>query len=281
MFPGASVVCTCGTRCDAPLPTHDRSSPLPASGLGPYRDSRAPALAPEPLPCPFCSAPTPPMTRVCPTCDVRLDRVRCGQCFQLQPPGASACGRCGAKLELEVLLDLLDAPCPRCSRPLEGNPDHANVECAACGGLFVTEAALADILAAAEVRGTYAATPIEPRWNAPAVSLGEVRYLTCPTCRKTMNRMNFGRVSGIIVDVCKAHGTWFDAGELTRTVEFVARGGLEKSRAREAAERAEEQRRRAEGRAGSTSPGFVATPLYIDEVSEAENWRDLLLSLFS
>ncbi|MCA9585345.1 MAG: zinc ribbon domain-containing protein [Myxococcales bacterium] len=281
MFPGASVVCTCGARFDAPLAAHDRASPLPGSGLGPYRDSRSPALAPEPLPCPFCSAPTPPMTRVCPTCDVRLDRVRCAQCFQLQPPGASTCSRCGAQLELEVLLDLLDAPCPRCARPLEGTPDHANIECASCGGLFVSKESLSEILAAAEVRGPFAAAKPEPKWNAPAVALGEVRYLACPTCRKTMNRHNFGRISGVIVDVCRAHGTWFDAGELTRTVEFVARGGLERSRAREAAEHAEEQRRRAEGRAASQSPGFASTPLYIDGVSDAENWRDLLSLLFS
>ena len=41
-----------------------------------------------------------------------------------------------------------------------------------------------------------------------------------------MNRRNFGRTSGVIVDCCGAHGTWFDADELERVGKFVAAGGL-------------------------------------------------------
>jgi Zn-finger nucleic acid-binding protein len=47
-----------------------------------------------------------------------------------------------------------------------------------------------------------------------------------------MNRKNFAEVSGVIVDVCKKHGTWFDLGELPRVLAFVAAGGLERSRHR-------------------------------------------------
>ena len=32
-----------------------------------------------------------------------------------------------------------------------------------------------------------------------------------------MNRMNFGRLSGTVVDVCSGHGTFLDAGELHRS----------------------------------------------------------------
>jgi Zn-finger nucleic acid-binding protein len=49
-----------------------------------------------------------------------------------------------------------------------------------------------------------------------------------------MNRVNYGRVSGVLIDSCKAHGYWFDEGKLTRVMDFVAHGGLEK------AQRAEE-----------------------------------------
>ena len=48
-----------------------------------------------------------------------------------------------------------------------------------------------------------------------------------------MNRINFARCSGVIVDVCKGHGTWFDRDELRAIVEFVRGGGLELSRDRE------------------------------------------------
>lgn len=96
--------------------------------------------------------------------------------------------------------------------------------------------ALAEILAAAELNGPIAVPPQRSAFT-------EVKYLPCPLCHTTMNRMNFGRLSGVIVDVCKKHGTWFDAGELTRVVAFVASGGLSRTREREKeAARAEKAR---------------------------------------
>jgi Zn-finger nucleic acid-binding protein len=41
-----------------------------------------------------------------------------------------------------------------------------------------------------------------------------------------MARVNFGKHSGIVVDVCRWHGTWFDAGELDAAMEFVHAGGV-------------------------------------------------------
>jgi hypothetical protein len=46
-----------------------------------------------------------------------------------------------------------------------------------------------------------------------------------------MNRKNFGGTSGIIVDVCAKHGTFFDTGELPRVLAFVRRGGLTRAQA--------------------------------------------------
>ena len=48
-----------------------------------------------------------------------------------------------------------------------------------------------------------------------------------------MNRVNFARSSGVILDICKADGVWFDREELRRVVEFVRAGGLEISRERD------------------------------------------------
>ncbi len=74
-----------------------------------------------------------------------------------------------------------------------------------------------------------------------------VRYRSCPSCGQVMNRKNFGRRSGVIVDVCTTHGVWFDPGELTAVLEFVASGGLAESRRRDLEDaRAELRRRRAE-----------------------------------
>jgi hypothetical protein len=56
-----------------------------------------------------------------------------------------------------------------------------------------------------------------------------------------MNRMKFARCSGVIVDVCKQHGTWFDRDELSCIVEFIHGGGLNASRAKEKLEIAEQR----------------------------------------
>ena len=48
-----------------------------------------------------------------------------------------------------------------------------------------------------------------------------------------MNRMNFGRISGILVNICIDHGTWFDGGGLALALEFVATGRLEEVLAEE------------------------------------------------
>ena len=48
-----------------------------------------------------------------------------------------------------------------------------------------------------------------------------------------MNRLNFGRLSGTIVDVCRGHGTFLDAGELHGIVRFIQGGGLDRARQRQ------------------------------------------------
>jgi Zn-finger nucleic acid-binding protein len=73
----------------------------------------------------------------------------------------------------------------------------------------------------------------------------KVQYVRCPVCAELMHRVNFAKCSGIIVDVCKGHGTWFDRDELQHIVEFIRTGGLDLSREKEKAE-LEAARRRLE-----------------------------------
>lgn len=129
--------------------------------------------------------------------------------------------------------------------------------------------ALAEILCAAEIGGSLVTT-------SPRPPLDEIRYVPCPLCHTTMNRVNFGKVSGVIVDVCKAHGTWFDVGELTRIVAFAASGGLEKTRAREEAGQREE--RVADVRA-RTALLAMKVEGFRDR-HRADEWNDFLNLLF-
>jgi Zn-finger nucleic acid-binding protein len=56
-----------------------------------------------------------------------------------------------------------------------------------------------------------------------------VEYIPCVRCGKLMNRKNFRRISGVIIDECSRHGVWLDRGELEKIQLFIADGGLEKS----------------------------------------------------
>ena len=71
-------------------------------------------------------------------------------------------------------------------------------------------------------------------------------YVRCPTCSEMMNRRQFADGSGIVLDVCRLHGTWLDAGELRAVVEFVEKGGYEEERRRETQRRFEMARAAAE-----------------------------------
>ena len=55
----------------------------------------------------------------------------------------------------------------------------------------------------------------------------EVRYLACVRCGERMARRQIAARTGLIIDICRFHGVWFDGGELEHFREFVAAGGLE------------------------------------------------------
>lgn len=113
-------------------------------------------------------------------------------------------------------------------------------ECSQCEGLWVDVRSFEKICADREEQSAVlgAATP------ASAVACektSKVKYVPCPECSQLMNRMNFARCSGVIVDACKQHGTWFDRDELSRIIEFIRDGGLNTARAKEKVAIAEER----------------------------------------
>ena len=55
----------------------------------------------------------------------------------------------------------------------------------------------------------------------------EVRYVKCPECGQMMLRRNWGSHSGVIVDTCNKHGSWYDDGEVAKIQEFIEHGGIE------------------------------------------------------
>jgi len=116
-------------------------------------------------------------------------------------------------------------------------------ECGACKGVWTDVETLSSIRAnSLKLAEMDASTEAKPVQFSPDID--NIRYLPCPVCKKLMNRVNFGRISGVIVDVCKGHGTWFDPGELQHIVEFMRTGGINEARRREQAALDERERSR-------------------------------------
>jgi Zn-finger nucleic acid-binding protein len=115
-------------------------------------------------------------------------------------------------------------------------------DCPRCEGLWADTASIEQICADREKQAAILGMPHTISPVESGAIEDKVRYLPCPVCRQLMNRINFAHFSNVIVDVCKAHGTWFDRDELRRIIEFIRSGGMDTARARELAE-IESQRR--------------------------------------
>jgi Zn-finger nucleic acid-binding protein len=101
--------------------------------------------------------------------------------------------------------------------------DTAVSECERCLGVWVAVLSFERICVDREER----AAVLGAASYAPAHGAYElkVQYSPCPKCEQLMNRINFDR-SGVVVDICKGHGIWFDHDELTRIAEFIDDGNL-------------------------------------------------------
>jgi Zn-finger nucleic acid-binding protein len=114
------------------------------------------------------------------------------------------------------------------------------LECAACDGVWIDAPDFERICADREAQAA-----VLHRWSNRAATAprARVRYRPCVACGKMMNRVNFGHLSGTVIDVCRGHGTFLDAGELHAIVTFINEGGLDRARQREKDDLEEERHR--------------------------------------
>jgi Zn-finger nucleic acid-binding protein len=218
-----------------------------------------PGMNAESLNCPNCGAASATDLPRCQFCGSRLATIACSSCFALMFAGSKHCQRCGAPAAVPQVVALEKVKCPRCETTMSQVTigTTAVLECERCFGLWLDVASFERICTDREqqsaVLGFAAQAPVKP-----VNDTSRVKYVPCPVCSQLMNRMNFARCSGVIVDICKQHGTWFDRDELSRIVEFISGGGLEASRIREKEELKEERRRLSEahGAADSRVSGF-------------------------
>jgi Zn-finger nucleic acid-binding protein len=192
------------------------------------------------LHCADCGGPLSADASQCDYCGGVLDpRTRnytlvCPGCFARLPETARFCIECAQPIRPQEVVEHHPSArtCPRCQTPLQARAADAIGfdECPACLGLWLSADAFKSVcdLKVAQFREN--PLPDAQRGSVPAAP---VVYLKCPDCQKMMNRENFGRFSGVLIDQCRAHGVWLDNTELERIARFIADGGLARARKRE------------------------------------------------
>lgn len=172
--------------------------------------------------------------------------VSCPSCFGLVFDGARFCSHCGSAVH-RIPMGETSLTCPKCDISLGlVEIGHTPVrECAQCFGLWIDGQTFDGICTDREKQSQVLGSASERFIPGDRPFDGKVRYVKCPACRQLMHRVNFAKSSGIIVDVCRGHGTWFDENEVQHIVQFIQSGGLDLAREKEKAE-LELARRRAQ-----------------------------------
>ena len=200
--------------------------------------------------CPSCGAARAENATQCPYCqseftlfDRDLNTV-CPHCLARVSDHARFCHHCGTAITPE-----LDAGaeskmlCPACQdghhlvhRDL-GMDHGAVLECGRCAGFWMGHELFRNLVEHAQLEavpdGTIPETPLQvaARFGLPHGSVAPENeehgsfYRPCPVCRELMSRRNYGHYSGVIIDICKDHGLWFDAEELARILAWLRAGG--------------------------------------------------------
>jgi len=194
------------------------------------------------LNCPNCGGVVSSDATQCQYCGAKLATISCPSCFGLNFLGAKFCSHCGKPLTIPITSVAVGAKCPRCSATMEQKllRDTAIVECPKCSGVWINAATFELICSAQQEQAA-----LLGEWNKlkplPDID-SSPRYLPCPECSRLMNRLNFARASGVIIDLCRPHGLWFDRDELRRIIEFIHAGGMDKARDKEKRELEEARR---------------------------------------
>jgi Zn-finger nucleic acid-binding protein len=114
--------------------------------------------------------------------------------------------------------------CPRCRVPLERRrAGTLRAEaCAACRGMWLPRGSLDEFLVASEADLDLVGSADRGELRREPTFLAHP--LTCPRCARPMKREQMSS-AGLIVDLCAAHGMWFDSGELRALLAWLRAGG--------------------------------------------------------
>jgi Zn-finger nucleic acid-binding protein len=222
------------------------------------------------LNCPNCGAAISSDSPQCRYCESKLATIACPSCFAMMFMGSKHCPHCGAAAVQQTAAELSVLKCPRCSIDMSAITIGAAAmrECERCGGIWLEMPTFEKICADREQQSAVlgAALPAPARQLIAGSESEQIHYAPCPQCGQLMNRINFARCSGVIVDVCKGHGTWFDRDELSGIIQFIRGGGLDVARQKEKREiEIERQELRREQMVSASRAGGSLGISYTDE----------------
>ena len=241
------------------------------------------------MPCPQCQALVNPGVAKCVHCNGALLTKPCHDCDQLVYVGHASCPHCHAEFASASSVTTKASrsrSCPRCQGLLTTAyiTGGALDNCAACGGSYIEFSVLEELIRDVQNnvfdRAERLACAAPQHINPPTTAT--TGYIKCPDCRTIMNRRQFAHGANVVIDGCKGHGTFFDAGELRKVVDFMKSGGLAKAAEFERQRQAVMQRDAARDRAQPhyTSPTRMHSSVDDTDVTGAEVVAGLILSLF-
>ncbi len=194
-------------------------------------------VGPGTLVCPACGAAVPKTAAACPYCGAVVvpktpigavgpaeRRTFCPRCGSLYPAAVARCPRCPPGPT-----DERGGHCPRCGADLEATSmGGVSVDrCPSCRGHWFDGDELEHVLDLTTEGVSREDAASLKAGLRPVLGVEDVRYVPCVRCGELMARRQIVPRAGIVVDVCRFHGVWFDGGEMEAFTEFVRAGGLE------------------------------------------------------
>ncbi|MEM7480120.1 MAG: zf-TFIIB domain-containing protein [Acidobacteriota bacterium] len=242
--PGDVFHCSCGAVVTIPTPKPHESAAIHCSACGGPRERNAQA-------CTFCGADFTvhelDLSSLCPHCMTRLSR-RARYCHSCAHPMTAT----------KAVATPTTLACPSCGGSDGGRKlnsrrvgNLALVECPSCAGIWLENDVFERL--GKQARKGHVPVAVASRDRGRDVDLGATHdnrpstapvYRPCPVCNNLMNRQNYGRRSGVVVDLCRDHGVWFDAEELERILRWIEEGGLDRMERRQLDQLTEAQRKR-------------------------------------
>lgn len=94
-------------------------------------------------------------------------------------------------------------------------------DCGQCGGLFIDHVVIQRLVT--ERRPERAAAMLAALHSSESAPASRKASYRCPRCGATMARKLSETGAGIIIDVCRSHGVFFEQGELAALLRFLQR----------------------------------------------------------